>query len=156
MTNDRNALSASETPSCPLRPDSLTLYYDGQCSLCLAEVHLLTARNERGLLNFVDINDKDFADANHPVSRAAAEARMHGRLGSGRLLSGVPVFAEAYRRADLGFLVWLLSRSWTRPILGFTYDWFARHRHAISRLIGPPLLRLVRRWNAARKADPAS
>lgn len=28
---------------------SLTLYYDGHCPLCVAEIHFLTARNRRGL-----------------------------------------------------------------------------------------------------------
>ena len=130
------------------RLDSLTLYYDGRCKLCLAEIHFLGGRNQRGLLSFVDINDEGFAAAGHTVSCAAAMAQMHGRLDNGQLLTGVPVFAEAYRRADLPGLAWLFSRSWTRPILDLGYGWFARHRHSISRLIGPPLLRLARRWSS--------
>lgn len=131
--------------------DSLTLYYDGRCRLCLAEIHFLTDRNRRGLLSFVDINDTGFAEAGHPVSCAAAMAQMHGRLGNGQLLTGVPVFAEAYRRADLPFLAWLFSRTWTRPILDFGYGWFARYRHSISRVIGPPLLHLALRWSPGGK-----
>ncbi len=129
-------------------PDSLTIHYDGLCPLCLAEIHFLTARNRRGLLSFVDISNKEFADAGHPVSCAAAMAQMHGRLGNGQLLTGVPVFAEAYRRADLPLLAWLFSRAWTRPILDLGYGWFARYRHQIARVIGPPLLRLARRWSS--------
>ena len=125
--------------------DSLTLYYDGRCKLCLAEIHFLGGRNRRGLLSFVDINDERFAEAGHPVSCAAAMAQMHGRLGNGQLLTGVPVFAEAYRRADLPVLAWFFSRAWTRPILDLGYAGFARYRHSISRVIGPPLLRLARR-----------
>jgi predicted DCC family thiol-disulfide oxidoreductase YuxK len=131
--------------------DSLTLYYDGRCRLCLAEVHFLTARNRRGLLSFVDINHQGFGEAGHPVSCAAAMAQMHGRLGNGQLLTGVPVFAAAYQRADLAFLAWCLSRVWTRPILDLGYGWFARYRHSISRVIGPPLLRLALRWNSSGK-----
>lgn len=130
-------------------PDSLTIYYDGLCSLCMAEIHFLRARNRRGLLGFVDIRTAEFADAGHPVSCAVAMARMHGRLGNGQLLTGVPVFIEAYRRADLRVLPWLFSRAWTRPILDLGYVWFARHRHSISQVIGPALLALARRWNPA-------
>ncbi|MCX7178935.1 MAG: DUF393 domain-containing protein [Proteobacteria bacterium] len=128
--------------------DLLTIYYDGLCPLCMAEIHFLTARNRRGLLSFVDISHKEFADAGHPVSCAAAMAQIHGRLGNGQLLTGVPVFIEAYRRADLRVLVWLLSRAWTRPLLDLGYVWFARYRQSISRVIGPPLLSLARRWNS--------
>lgn len=134
----------------PQGPESLTIYYDGLCPLCLAEIHFLTARNRRGLLSFVDISDKEFAEAGHPVSCAAAMARMHGRLGDGQVLTGVSVFAEAYRRAELPFLAWLFSRTWARPVLDLGYGWFARHRHAISRVIGPPLLHLARRWHSSQ------
>ena len=146
-------------PTCPVvarhasqqSPESLTIYYDGLCPLCLAEIHFLTARNGRGLLSFIDISDKGFAEADHPVSCAAAMAQMHGRLGDGQVLTGVSVFAEAYRRAELPFLAWLFSRSWARPILDLGYGWFARHRHAVSRVIGPPLLHLARRWHSGSK-----
>lgn len=133
------------------KTDPLTIYYDGHCPLCLAEINFLMARNRQGLLSFVDINDEDFADASHPVSCAEAMAQMRGRLGDGELLTGIPVFAEAYRRADLPFLAWLFSRSWTRPVLDVGYAWFARYRHSISGIIGPPLLRLSRWWTSGGK-----
>jgi len=151
MMSDEGARLLAGRQSLHQSLDSLTLYYDGRCRLCLAEIHFLTARNNRGLLSFVDINDQGFAEAGHPVSCAAAMAQMHARLGNGQLLTGVPVFAEAYRRADLPFLAWLLSRAWTRPFLDLGYAWFARYRHSISRVIGPTLLRLARRWSSDGK-----
>jgi predicted DCC family thiol-disulfide oxidoreductase YuxK len=132
-------------------PDSLTIYYDGLCPLCMAEINLLTARNRLGLLNFIDVSRKDFTDASHAVSCADAMAQMRGLLGSGQLLTGIPVFTEAYRRADLPFLAWLFSRRWTRPLLDVAYAWFARYRHAISRVLGTPLLRLSRWWTSGCK-----
>jgi predicted DCC family thiol-disulfide oxidoreductase YuxK len=146
--NDQDTPLVTTRPLLQQSRDSLTIFYDGLCPLCLAEIHFLTARNHRGLLNFVDISTREFAEAGHPVSCAAAMAQMQGRLGNGQLLTGVPVFAEAYRRADLPALAWLFSRVWTRPILDLGYAWFARYRHSISRVIGPPLLRLARRSNS--------
>jgi predicted DCC family thiol-disulfide oxidoreductase YuxK len=149
MTNDQNTQRPAGPQPVSRLPDSLTIYYDGLCPLCLAEIHVLTARNRRGLMSFIDISDKYFAAAGHPVSCAEAMARMHGRLGNGQLLTGVSVFVAAYRRADLGFLAWLFSRAWTKPILDLGYGWFARYRHSISRVIGPPLLHLARWWISA-------
>jgi predicted DCC family thiol-disulfide oxidoreductase YuxK len=151
MMSVQNDAPVAGRQSLQQSPDTLTIYYDGLCPLCLAEIHFLTARNRRGLLSFVDISNKEFADAGHPVSCAAAMAQMHGQLGNGQLLTGVPVFIEAYRRADLRLLAWLFSRTWTRPILDLSYAWFARYRHSISRVIGPPLLGLARRWNSGGK-----
>jgi predicted DCC family thiol-disulfide oxidoreductase YuxK len=139
-----NPPAASQVEAAEIR-DSLTLYYDGECPLCRAEIHFLAARNDAGLLRFIDINDKAFAAAGHPVSCAEAMAQMRGRLENGQVLTGIAVFAAAYRRARLPVLAWLFARPWLQPLLGFGYHWFARFRQPISRLIGPPLLWLARR-----------
>ena len=34
----------------------MTMYFDGACPLCAAEIHVLSARNRRRLLNFVDLS----------------------------------------------------------------------------------------------------
>ncbi len=124
--------------------ESLTIYYDGQCPLCLAEIHMLQARNRRRLLKFVDVSGDSFEASVHGLSCTDALATIYGRFDSGVLLNGPEVFCEAYRRADLPLLAWLFSRPWLASLLGIAYRRFARHRHAISRLIGPALLRLAR------------
>jgi predicted DCC family thiol-disulfide oxidoreductase YuxK len=125
--------------------ETLTIYFDGQCPLCLAEIHVLRARNSRGLLQFVDVTAQDYRESSHGISCDAALANIHARLGDHTLLRGPAVFAEAYRRADLRLGTWLFSRRGLQPLLAFAYRAFARHRHAISRVSGPLLLRLARR-----------
>ncbi len=124
---------------------TLTLYFDGACPLCAAEITLLKARNRQGLLDFVDVAASP-QSLPGGVSCAQALATMHGRLADGRLLTGVTVFAEAYRRADLPALAWLFSRPLLQPALMAGYRFFARHRERISRSLGPVMLRLVQRW----------
>jgi predicted DCC family thiol-disulfide oxidoreductase YuxK len=34
----------------------LTLFYDGACPLCQAEILFLSGRNQDGLIDFIDIN----------------------------------------------------------------------------------------------------
>jgi len=124
---------------------ALTIYYDGLCPLCQTEILFLKSRNNRHLLNFVDLQEPSFDASLHQVSCAEAMAKIHGRLASGELLTGVAVFAEAYRRTGFTVLAWLLSHRWVRLFLDPVYLIFARHRHAISRTLGPGLLRLARR-----------
>lgn len=124
---------------------ALTIYYDGQCPLCKAEIHLLRARNRRGLLRFADLGAPGFDAPANGISCAAALDSIHGRLDDGELLTGIAVFAEAYRRADLTFLAWLFSNRWLQPVLRPAYRLFVKYRHPVSRLIGPALLRLARR-----------
>lgn len=124
----------------------LTLYYDGQCPLCLAEVEFLQSRNTRGELAFVDITQTGFETSGHNISCEAAMAQIHGRTADGQLLIGVPVFAMAYKLAKLPFLAWLLSRRWLLPVLQPAYVLFAKHRQTLSKRIGPTVLRLSKRF----------
>lgn len=123
----------------------LTLYYDGQCPLCLAEVHFLQTRNGQGRLGFVDVAQPDFDGTAHRIACDAAMAQIHGRLANGDTLVGVPVFAHAYRLANLPILAWILSRPWLQPMLRPAYVWFAKHRHTLSKHFGPALLRFSKR-----------
>ena len=124
----------------------LTLYYDGQCPLCVAEIDFLQSRNRSGQLAFVDVTQTGFAAEGHDISCEAAMAQIHGRTAAGQVLVGVPVFATAYKLANLPVLAWILSRQWLMPVLQPAYVLFAKHRQAISKRIGPSVLRLSKRF----------
>jgi predicted DCC family thiol-disulfide oxidoreductase YuxK len=124
----------------------LTIYYDGQCPLCVAEVTFLQSRNATGKLAFVDITQPNFAQAGHHISCEAAMAQIHGRTADGQVLVGVTVFAAAYKLAKLPVIAWLLSRRWLMPVLQPAYVLFAKHRQAISRRIGAGVLRFSKRF----------
>ena len=128
---------------------SLTIYYDGECPLCLAEIHFLKSRNALGLIKFVDVAAPQYDEATHQLSCKLALATMQGRLADGTQLEGIPVFAEAYNRANLPTLAWFSSRSWLKPILNAGYYIFAKYRHNISKAIGPLMLRLSKRFAPA-------
>ena len=124
----------------------LTLYYDGRCPLCQAEMLYLQHRDHLGLLNCVDITLNDF-DANATgLSCERAMASIHGRMENGEWVTGIAVFAAAYERVGLRRMAWLLSRPSLQPVLGWGYARFARHRYTFSRWFGPSVLRLVKRW----------
>ena len=91
---------------------SLTIYYDGECTRGFAEIHFLKSRNKNRLIEFVDVAAAQYDEATHQLSCQLALAAMHGRLADGTLLKGIPVFTEAYRRSDLPMLAWIFSRTW--------------------------------------------
>lgn len=122
----------------------LTMYHDGACPLCQAEVVLLKQRSRRGQIRFVDVRDVAFENESGAPSRERALGVMHGRIGDGKLLQGVDVMAAAYQRTDLSVMSWLLSRPAIRPFLDAAYRIFATHRKTISRVFGPLMLRLAR------------
>ena len=122
----------------------LTLFYDGACPLCQAEILFLSGRNQADLLGFVDINSKAYDPLKVGVSCEEALAAMYGQYADGTLINGVTVFPEAYRRAELPTLAWIFSRKSMQPILKIGYRFFANNRHAISRVFGPGALWLVK------------
>ncbi|MBU3608574.1 thiol-disulfide oxidoreductase DCC family protein [Polynucleobacter nymphae] len=124
--------------------EKLTLFYDGACPLCQAEILFLSRRNQAGLLDFVDINSEYFDSAKIGISCDEALVAMYGQYDNGVLIQGVTVFSEAYRRANLPFLTWIFSRESLQATLQVAYRFFAKNRHAISRLFGPTALRLVK------------
>ncbi len=123
----------------------LTMFYDGLCPLCQAEILFLSQRNQAGLLSFVDINSSQYSPERVGVSCDRALASMCAQYDDGELLEGVEVFSAAYRRANLPKLAWLFSRPSLKPFWNLGYRFFAKHRHAISALLGPLALKLVKR-----------
>ena len=122
----------------------LTLFYDGACPLCQAEILFLSSRNQADLLGFIDINSERYDPLKVGVSCEEALAAMYGQYADGTLISGPAVFPEAYRRANLPTLAWIFSRKSMQPALQIGYRFFAKNRHAISRVLGPGALWLVK------------
>ena len=133
---------------------SFTLFYDGACPLCQAEILFLQSRNQAGLLYFVDINSAQYDPQRVGVSCEEALASMYGQIEGEPPINGVVVFGEAYRRANLPLMAWIFSRRWMMPILVPSYRFFAKHRHAISGFFGPPLLRLAKACCSSKSNSP--
>lgn len=121
----------------------LTLFYDGKCPLCEAEIVFLSRRNQAGLLSFVDINSLSFSPKDSGLTCEAALLEMYGQYEDGELIKGVEVFAQSYSRANLPFLTWVFSRKVLRPAFNLFYKSFAKNRHFISKLIGPTIRKIV-------------
>ena len=126
----------------------LSLFYDGACPLCQAEILFLSGRNHTGLLEFIDINSGEFRADLLGISCDEALASMYGQYSDGTLIHGVPVFWAAYSRANLPFLAWLFSRKMLQPFFNVGYQFFAQHRHAISRVLGPGALWLAQSFSS--------
>jgi len=121
----------------------LTIYYDGGCPLCLAEIHFLKHHNQRELLAFVSLQEIDASCDD--INCELAYKTIHARLGNNEIITGPEVFYEAYKRTDLKLLNYLFSLRIIRFIYAKFYVLFAKYRHQISKLIGPYLLGIIQR-----------
>ena len=96
--------------------ENLTVYYDGACPLCTAEIGHYETREGADQLCFLNIAEAD-AQPGDDLDRDAALKRFHVRKADGTLLSGAAAFIE----------IWATLPGWR---------WLAR----IARLSGVPLL----------------
>ncbi|MEM7074918.1 MAG: DUF393 domain-containing protein [Pseudomonadota bacterium] len=117
----------------------ITVYYDGACPLCSAEIAHYARRDEAGAVHFEDISRED-ADPGRGLSRADALARFHARRADGTLLSGAAAFAELWRLTPgwrwLGRLARLPGLT---PLMDMAYRGFLTLRPRVVRWVAPVL-----------------
>ena len=121
----------------------LTLYFDGSCPLCLAEMRLLEHKDTAGLLKFEDITDSNFSEQAHGVLCEVSMKSIKGKTNTGELLDGIQVFARAYELVGMKKLAHFLAAPSLQGPLSWAYLKFAKYRHTFSKLFGPIALRLV-------------
>jgi len=124
-------------------PTTLTLYYDGSCPLCLAEMELLRYKDPTGLLRFEDITAKDFSEQMHGIACELAMKSIKGKLSTGEQLDGIQVFAKAYEMIGMKIYARFLGARALQGLLTWGYLKFAKHRHILSKILGPTALKLV-------------
>jgi predicted DCC family thiol-disulfide oxidoreductase YuxK len=114
----------------------LTVYYDGQCPLCVREISFYRRLDRRGAIRWHDVS-RDAGDlACDAISQKAALERIHARRPDGRIVTGAAAFVEMWQRLPGFALAAPVAR--TRPALAVLergYAWFAPRRQRISRLL---------------------
>ncbi|MGI2028029.1 thiol-disulfide oxidoreductase DCC family protein [Endozoicomonas acroporae] len=117
----------------------VTLFYDGECPLCMREVDHLARKNRKGLLKLVDIRQDGFQEKYPEFDLAELDRVIHAKLADGRVVKGVDATLAAWEAVGMGCLVAPLRWPGVACIADFGYELFARNRHGLSRRLGPIL-----------------
>jgi len=107
---------------------NLTIFYDGSCPLCTAEIRHYKQADTNGALNCVDVSSAKFkGDAR--ITQQAAMERFHVRLVDGQQFSGARGFVEVWR--TIPSWQWLAKISdlpSVLPVLELIYSFSLRMR----------------------------
>lgn len=115
----------------------LTLFYDGECPLCLREIRMFQRRNQAGQLHLLDIAAPD-TEPLPGLTRQEMLDCLHARFHDGQRVTGIDATYWSYRAVGLGWLVSPLRWGWARPAWQWGYRQFCRLRPAMARIIPMP------------------
>ena len=133
--------------------DSLTVFYDAACPVCALEMDFLRRRDRCGRLKLVDMSAPGFDARSYGLAHDDLDAVIHAVAADGSVLRGMQVLRSAYGAAGLGWLLHATQWPGLKPAFDAAYRAFARHRHAISRTLGPLIL-AARATSSRREARP--
>lgn len=110
----------------------LTLFYDGYCPLCVAEMDKLKALDKAARIAFEDIQQADFSTRFPELDWQALNFKIHAQLADGRLVTGLDATYLAWKSVGHGWLYAPLRWPVIRWFADKVYYWFARNRYTIS------------------------
>ena len=114
---------------------SLTIFYDGYCPLCLVEMDKLKQLDTQQNIHFVDIQAPAFFTNYPDLDWQTLNARIHGYLADGTLISGLDVTYLAWKLVGKGWVYAPLRWPVIRWFADIAYNLFAKHRYRISYLL---------------------
>ena len=124
------------------RSERITVYYDGDCPLCLREIGFYQQRRGACEIRWIDLAAQQGEWAAPDLRRSEALERFHVRLADGRLVDGARAFTEVWRALPAFRVAGSLLS--TRPVLWLLeplYTLFLRFRPRLQRLVGSRALK---------------
>jgi predicted DCC family thiol-disulfide oxidoreductase YuxK len=108
---------------------TLTVYFDGLCRVCDAEISVYKKSAGAEKIRFMDITAKDFDAGREGVDPFAVHKVMHAKRADGSLATRVEAFIEIWKvLPKYQWLAKVASASALRPLLNVGYEGFARIR----------------------------
>jgi predicted DCC family thiol-disulfide oxidoreductase YuxK len=111
--------------------DSISIFYDGTCPLCRAEMDHLKNSDTDNRINLVNIHQDNFHKNYPDIDASAAMKILHG-LYNNELLLGLAVTHRAWTLVGKGF--WVAPLNWPvfKQIAHQVYLIIAKYRQPIS------------------------
>lgn len=109
-------------------PHEFEVFYDGDCPLCMREIHWFQRLDKHDKIRFTDIAAKEFDAGELGLDHATMMARIHGRLPDGTIITGVDVFRRLYTAVGWRWPVAMSRLPVAKQLLDLGYRVFAKNR----------------------------
>ena len=107
-----------------------TLYFDGACPLCRAEIDKLR-RFSRGRIRLQNIHELDGDDA--ALDKALLLSRLHLRTADGTWITGLAANVRAWRHTPFRWLWQVLEWPLVNRVSHWCYERWLQHRRRAAR-----------------------
>jgi predicted DCC family thiol-disulfide oxidoreductase YuxK len=108
---------------------ALTVYYDGLCRVCAAEIEHYMRHPRASRVRWADITSPNFDATAEGLDPEAIHLRMHVRRADGRVHAGVDSFLAIWETLEtLPLLRAVVGFRPLRPLMDLGYEAFARVR----------------------------
>lgn len=114
----------------------MTVFFDGSCPLCRAEIGYYKKQNGAERLEFQDVSADESALPDG-LARDQAMSRFHIRRADGSVYAGAAAFVEIWRTLPRWrWAAWIASLPGALAVMEFGYVTFLKVRPFISKFIG--------------------
>ena len=114
----------------------LTVYYDGSCRLCTAEIRHYATRSGGNRLDYVDVTDPK-AELGPGLAQKKAMSRFHVRSPDGSIASGVDAFVLVWETLSAwNWVAKIASLPGAKAVFRIGYRLFLPMRPALAALFG--------------------
>jgi predicted DCC family thiol-disulfide oxidoreductase YuxK len=113
----------------------LTIFYDGSCPLCAAEINHIQRLDSDNKMVFEDIYAPHFSDRFPHINQQKADLILHGQWKDGAMIYGLDVTYYSWTLVGKGRWVSILRWPVFKQVANIGYRFFARYRHRISALV---------------------
>jgi predicted DCC family thiol-disulfide oxidoreductase YuxK len=118
----------------------LTVFYDGACPVCSAEMLQLQSEDRHHRIVLDDVSGEAGRVGRVGVSQQALLDCIHALTADGRLLKGVDVFEQVYRAVGRDRAASAVGWPLMRWLAERSYPLFVRHRHSERNPLNPFIL----------------
>jgi predicted DCC family thiol-disulfide oxidoreductase YuxK len=111
---------------------AFTVFYDGCCPLCVAEMRTLAALDTAFQIEFVNLQAPDFQEKWPQIDAKSADRILMGVTIDGEVLRGLDATHKVWSLVGKGYRTAWLRWPLIKPCADVVYRVFAKHRYKIS------------------------